>query len=981
MKGRDFMNISERNFEEAIEFDLLNSGYKKEIASNYDTKYGLFLNQLFDFITSSQKEKWEKLISLAGDSAKSIFLERLEKEIKSRGLIHVLRKQFVVRGIYFDLVYFKPNNKINSDLNFLYKKNILTVSRQLFFSPKNNKSLDMVLSLNGFPIVTIEIKNPMTGQDVHNAIHQYKTTRNPNELIFEFNKRSLVHFAVDTNEVYMTTKLNKEKTYFLPFNKGHNSGSGNPSVTIDDYKTSYLWNEVLQKDSLLDIVKRFIHKQEDKLIFPRYHQLDAVRKLCDNAEEKGSGTNYLIQHSAGSGKSNSIAWLAHRLSSLHNEKDEPVFDSVVIITDRKVLDRQLKNTIYQFEHKKGVIEWAEHSSKELAEYLENGTKIIITTLQKFPFALDKIKELPNRKYAVIIDEAHSSQSGEAANAVRETLGEKGDDEDHYNEVEKTIQQKLLSQGKQNNLSFFAFTATPKKSTLEVFGTKVNYEAKPKPFHIYSMKQAIQEGFILDVLRNYTTYNVYYNVFKKISDDPDVDKRKATRAVAHFVASHPETIAEKTKIAIEHFKNFTSTKINGNAKAMLITASRMQAVLYKLAFDKYVRENGYANMKALVAFSGTVIDDTGYEHTEEKMNGGIKESELPEEFKKDEYKFLIVANKYQTGFDQLLLHTMYVDKKIKGINAVQTLSRLNRTTSGKVDTFILDFANDPIDIKESFQPYYQSTSIDKNTDPDTLYDFQQYLDDSLVYYPDEVDAFAKTYFTQTELERKQHAQLDGIINQCRERYNHELDEVEQELFKATVNKYVDTYNYLTQLIPFEDEYLLKLFVFGKRLAMAISKPFAPIEGLGIEKNIDLARLRVVKIGDTSISLDDEDGTTTGGYGIGANNLIEEKSSLSIVIQKINERFGENFSEEGFGGYIQQLVDDGLNNEELINRAKNNKYKEFFNYSFKDTFSDLLFNRMEKNSDAIDKIMNNEELADTLMDYIAMEIYKRSKNKGE
>ncbi len=592
-----------------------------------------------------------------------------------------------------------------------------------------------MLSLNGIPIVTAELKNPMTGQTWQSAVHQYQHDRDPRDLIFDFKKRSLVHFAVDPDEVYMTTRLAWKATRFLPFNLGNGAGAGNP-LNPGGHKTAYLWERVWARDSLLDIIARFMHlevkekkvgakkiKTED-MIFPRYHQLDSVRKLIAHASANGVGNNYLIQHSAGSGKSNSIAWLAHRLASLHNDFDARVFDSVIVVTDRLVLDQQLQNTIYQFEHKQGVVEKIDQDSAQLANALTAGVPIVVTTLQKFPYATEKMGDLPARKYAVIIDEAHSSQSGESAiemkgvlagAAIKEKAKEQAEEEG-LTDTQEEILKTMLKRGKQPNISFFAFTATPKYKTLEVFG-QPGPDGKPIPFHLYSMRQAIEEGFILDVLKNYTTYKTYYGLIKAIEDDPQVDKKKAARALARFMSLHPHNIAQKVEVIVEHFRHFTCHKIGGRAKAMVATSSRLHAVRYKLAFDKYIAQKGYTGIKSLVAFSGTVFDpETRIEYTEVGMNKGIKETELPEKFDTDEYQVLLVAEKYQTGFNQPLLHTMYVDKRLAGIQAVQTLSRLNRTHPGKEDTFILDFVNETQEILDAFQPYYEQTFVGEQAQP-------------------------------------------------------------------------------------------------------------------------------------------------------------------------------------------------------------------------------------------------------------------------
>jgi len=691
----------------------------------------------------------------------------------THGVLSTLRHGFKFYGKTLRIVYFCPAHGLNDELQHKYEAKILGITRQLHYSSKNRNSLDVVLSLNGIPIVTIELKNPISGQTVADAIRQYREDRDPREKIFEFKKRTLVHFAVDTDKVFMTTRLSGEATYFLPFNKGYNGGAGNPPDKFGrNYKTAYLWEEVLAKESLMEILARFLHLQIDEkinehgkkikketMIFPRYHQLDAVRKLVDTAREEGVGHNYLIEHSAGSGKSNTIAWLAHRLSSLHDEQDRRIFDSVVVVTDRVVLDRQLQDTIYQFDHRQGVVEKIEEDSRQLAEALEAGVPIIITTLQKFPFVsqqLSKIFEergesgrlwLPTRNYAVIIDEAHSSQSGETAIELKGVLGgvqlferarEEAKDEDEV-ELERLFRS-MAKRGQQPNISFFAFTATPKHKTLKIFGRN------GEPFHRYTMRQAIEEGFIMDVLANYVTYKTYFKLTKKAADDPNVERKKAAKVLARFMRLHPHNIAQKTEVMVEHFWHHTRHKIGGHAKAMVVTGSRLEAVRYKQKFDKYIEAKGYA-IKSLVAFSGEVEDDKveGVSYTEVGMNDGLKEKELPETFAKPEYRVLLVAEKYQTGFDQPLLHTMYVDKRLSGIQAVQTLSRLNRTHPLKEDTFVLDFVNDAKDIQEAFRQYYEGALMGEEVDPDRLYEIKAELDEAGIYLDDEVDAFASIFY--------------------------------------------------------------------------------------------------------------------------------------------------------------------------------------------------------------------------------------------
>ena len=618
---------TEETFEKAIVEKLIESGgYIAGDPNLFDREIALDKTTLIHFLQQSQPDKWEKLHSIHGANTKENVIKRFVKELSLRGVLDVIRKGFTDYGVKFQTAFFKPESSLNPDSQKLYDANILTVTRQVKYSLKNENSLDLVLGLNGIPVATIELKNQMTGQTVDNAKQQYKFDRDPKELIFQFNKRALVHFTVDTDEAWMTTKLMGEQTFYLPFNKGDNNGKGNP-VNQDGYRTDYLWKDTWAKDSWLDIVGRFIHLEKElvdqdgkksikeKMIFPRFHQYRVVRKLSNHAKEHGPGKNYLIQHSAGSGKSNSIAWLSYRLSSLHNKFDSRVFDSVIVITDRRVLDSQLQDTIYQFEHKEGVVKKIDKKSDQLADAIYHGSNIVITTLQKFPFVIDKISEMEksqgerqSRNYAVIIDEAHSSQGGEASRKMKEVLSAKTLEEAMLEDVdsenddspEDEIRRTMMSRGQQKNLSFFAFTATPKAKTLEVFG-ETGEDGKPAPFDLYSMRQAIEEGFILDVLKGYTTYKTFFKLNKAIDDDPKIDTRKGKIAIARFMSLHPHNLSQKTEVMIEHFRQVVSKKINGQAKAMVVTSSRLHAVRYKLEFDRYLKEKGYTNIKTLVAF--------------------------------------------------------------------------------------------------------------------------------------------------------------------------------------------------------------------------------------------------------------------------------------------------------------------------------------------------------------------------------------------
>lgn len=760
------LNLTEKQFESDIECSLLTyGGYAKGDAKAFDRTVALDVATLISFVKATQPKSWEKYETIYGTSCEKSFVERFCKEVRSLGLLSVLRHGFKDRGITFRVVYWKPETSINHTAQAQYEHNVLHCTRQLHYSVSNENSIDIVLFLNGIPVVSMELKNQFTGQDTDNAIRQYKFDRASKDTIFEFKNRVLVHFAVDLYNVFMTTRLQGVNTYFLPFNQGSNGsgnvgGKGNPQ-NPDGYQTAYLWEKVLAKDSLLEILHKYMHLQveikEDKngnktrketMIFPRYHQLDVVTRLLADVKANGAGHNYLIQHSAGSGKSNSIAWLSHRLSGLHNDLDQKIFRSVIVVTDRKVLDSQLQDTIYQFDHVDGVVQKIDKNAAQLKDAIDNGAPIIITTLQKFPVIYREVMG-QKHNFAIIVDEAHSSQTGEAARKLKKALADtsvaleeyarlEGELEESTPDQEDKILNELATQGQHDNLSFFAFTATPKDKTLQMFGTPTA-DGKYVPYHIYSMKQAIEEGFILDVLKNYVTYKNYYKIIKTIDDDPQIETSSGVKAITRYESLHPHNIAQKTAIMIEHFREVTKKQIGGKAKAMVVTSSRLHAVRYLNEFKRYIKSHGYDDLDVLVAFSGEVHDD-GESYTEEKMNG-IKESQLKATFHSDEYHMLIVAEKYQTGFDEPLLHTMFVDKKLSGVKAVQTLSRLNRTTRGKDSTFVLDFVNSAEDIQKSFEPYYEATVLEQATDPNVLYDLKNTLDKYRIYAQTEIDAFA------------------------------------------------------------------------------------------------------------------------------------------------------------------------------------------------------------------------------------------------
>jgi type I restriction enzyme R subunit len=981
----------EKAFESAIEHHLITqAGYAKTEQAHFDQDRALDTTQLTPFIQDTQAETWDALVKLHGAATETVVLDDLCKAMDSRGSLDVLRHGFKCYGKIVRVAYFAPAHSMNPETQKLYALNRLTVTRQLLFKPTSSKSLDVVLSLNGVPVATAELKNPMTGQTVENAKYQYRNDRDPNDLIFQFKKRTLVHFAVDPDEVYMTTRLAGKSTHFLPFNKGNGTGAGNPE-NPNGYKTAYLWEQVLQRDSFLDILYRFVHLEIDEreiggklvrresLIFPRYHQLDAVRKLEATARAEGPGQNYLVMHSAGSGKSNSIAWLAHRLASLHGADDQRVFDSVVVVTDRRVLDQQLQNTIYQFEHKSGVVVKIDEDSTQLADALKSATPIIITTLQKFPFVTEKIGVLPTRKYAVIVDEAHSSQSGEAAAELRGTLASEAiqqrakqeAEERGLPDYEEEILKAVARRGNQPNLSFFAFTATPKHKTLATFG-RLGADGKPEPFHLYSMRQAIEEGFILDVLRNYTTYKTYYRLIKSVEDDPKLDKRKAARALARFVTFHPYNLAQKTEVMIEHFRTFTKHKIGGKAKAMVVTSSREAAVRYKLEFDRYIAEKGYTDIKTLVAFSGTVVLDVNDDYTEVGMNKGIREKQLPERFGSDEYQVLIVAEKYQTGFDQPLLHTMYVDKRLGDVQAVQTLSRLNRTHPGKDDTFVLDFVNERQDILEAFKPYYEVAAIDEMAEPSQLYGLQAKLAQEQVYYETEVEAFCTVFFKPKQNQTpSDHALLNSSLDPAVKRFS-ALDPAEQEEFKGLLVAFRNLYSFLAQIIPFQDTDLEKLYSFVRFLITKLPK--GARERLEFDDEVRLKYYRLQKISEGSIVLEPgERGTVSGPTAVGTGARHDEQVELSRLIDIVNERFGTSFTpaDELFFSQIREeaAADSALQQAAMANTLEN------FKFVFDKALEGLFIDRMDQNEDIFARYMNDKHFQKVVTNVLLRQVYNQ------
>ena len=1002
--------ISENTFETAIIQTLVETGgYTEGNAGDYSPELGMFKTEVLQFLKDTQAKQWEKLAAIHGGDVENRIIQRLYKEMDLRGSLDVIRNGFVDYGVRFRCAFFKPESGLNPDTIRLYEQNRLKVIRQVYYSKKNKNSVDLVLSLNGLPVATLELKNRFTGQNTSHAKRQYGFTRDNKELLFAFKKRALVHFAVDDEEVYMTTRIDGSKTWWLPFNKGHQHGKGNPP-NPEGYRTDYLWRDILAKDSWLEIIGRFVHLQTEefefegrtrkkqKMIFPRFHQLVSVRKMTAHARENGAGHNYLVQHSAGSGKSNSIAWLSYRLSGLHNEQNERIFDSVIVVKDRRGVGLQLQNTIYQFEHKSGVVQRIDKDSQQLADAIAGSANIIITTLQKFSFVIDKVGELPSRTYAVIIDEAHSSQGGEASKKMKEVLSNsksrkddkgalevrepypkygEGDDTEPVESqdlVNHYIEQSAAARGSQANLSFFAFTATPKYKTLAVFGYK-DANGKPQPFHLYSMRQAIEEGFILDVLQNYTTYSLYFKLSKAIENDPEINKKKAAQAIGRFVSLHPHNLAQKTEIIIEHFRQVVAARIGGRAKAMLVTSSRLHAKRYFEEFNRYIKDKGYEKeIKILVAFSGKVFDDNFPDGITEPQLTGFGEKELPRAFNQEEYKILIVADKYQTGFDQPLLHTLYVDKPLSGVKAVQTLSRLNRTAPGKEDTFVLDFVNDRETILESFQPYYEITTVSEEPEPNHLYDLKAKLDEWQLYLTSEIDALAKIYFNPTtRMTAGTQAKLYSFIDPAIDRYKAIESEDEKEEFKKSLRTWTNLYSFLAQIMPFREPEFEKFYTYAKLLLTKLPKRDLS-ESMKLVDEVAMEYYRLQKIKEGSIDLiSGEDGELDGLSEAGIKRAKEEKAALSEIIDVLNERFGTEF-EEADRLFFEQIEAELMEDATLKTQAKVNKL-DTFKYAFEEMFIDKLIERMDQNQDIFEKILEDQSFGGLVKELMMKKVYAR------
>jgi type I restriction enzyme, R subunit len=916
---------------------------QRDCALHYDAATAVDKGLLFQFLKSTQPDAWKTLEDHYRSEAQNEVIKRLEKALKEHPTHKVLREGIkLVPNIQFALCFFKPASNLNPELTRLFSANILSVMRQVKYSSKNNNAIDIVTFVNGIPVVTMEVKNLLTKQNFKHAETQYRKDRAPSgEPLLTFKRGAIVHFAVDQDNVSMTTRLMNGKTRFLPFNRGRNGGAGNPDVANEN-RVAYLYQDqpdakaIFSREVLLDLIGRFIHLErsegKETLIFPRFQQVDAVRKILNDARLKGAGRNYLIQHSAGSGKSNTIAWTAHQIITLHDDNDQPLFDTAIIVTDRLVLDRQLQNTISGFAQVKGVVKKIDGTSRDLKAAIQSGARIIITTIQKFGTEhLSALSGQSNKNFAVIIDEAHSSQSGKAAQAMADALTR---EDELYQDIDDFILAQQKARGPQRNISFLAFTATPKNVTLERFG-RIGSDGKPHPYHLYSMRQAIEEGFILDVLQNYMTYKAYFQLEKTIEDDPAFKGRKAQAKVARFASLHPTAIDQKVEVIVEHFRRHVAKELDGQAKAMIVTQSREHALRYWQHITRYVEEKGYTDLKALVAFSGDLTVD-GQEWTEATANG-FAETELPKRFDTQEFQVLVVAEKYQTGFDQPKLVAMYVDKKLAGLQAVQTLARLNRMYTNK-KTFVLDFQNTMEDVKEAFAPYFETTSLEERTDLNQIYDLETRISGSHYVLKDEVERFAKVFY-KGNLTDQDRLALEGTVRLSVERFILDEDEASKEEFRQLLKSFMRFYVFVAQVVALNDIWLEELYVYVSWLSRLLPSREIPADIAITDDMLTLEAFKLQEGEKGSASLNPGETTTLSPITeFGANAYTEEEEkSLSEIIQSFNDRHGTKFTQEDFLRFEQ--VNRNIMNDDMKEMMRNNPADVVYN-----AFSQAFFQGM-------------------------------------
>lgn len=1001
------MDTKEKKFEEDIEYSLLHQGgYVKGNQETYDKYRAIDMPVLISFIQKTQQKMWQRYLNVYGDKAEKQLYDIFQDNVSQNGLIHVLRNGVMDRGMKIMFAYFEPASSLNDDLVEKYNTNILTETRQFSYSKQNHNTIDIVLSLNGIPIVALELKNQLTGQSVDNAKHQYMYDRDPKEFIFNFNNRILVYFCVDLYNVFMTTHLDGDKTRFLPFNQGTNGAgnvgsAGNPE-NPDGYATSYLWEKVLCRPMLLSLIQRYISREESKsvyilpngktatrtsvgLIFPRFHQLDVVEKLVSDTRASEHGKNYLIEHSAGSGKSNSIAWLTYRLASLHDTGNKEMFQSVFVVTDRRVLNRQLQATILGFEHLEGQIVTITDSdnSSKLRDAINDKKRIIITTIHRFPIICQELDSHKGKKFAIIVDEAHSSQSGIAAQKLRSALADtdaalkemaeleaKTDEsiKDSMDELTET----LLSQGQHDNEYFYAFTATPKPKTLQTFGV-LRPDGTYDAFHHYSMRQAIDEGFILDVLQFYTTVDSSYKIVKSIPENPEVEEEPATRAIKEYHDNHQYVINQQIAIIVEKFREVTLKKINGKAKAMVVSPSRAHAVRYYLAMKEYCDQHGYKDVKPLVAFSGTVTY-LGKEYTEPQMNSAdgqkITETNLPLYFASDMYNVLIVADKYQTGFDEPKLHTMFVLKQLHGVKAVQTLSRLNRCCPDKIDTYVLDFSNTAESIRDSFKPFYEDTLLGEPVDVNTVYKYLNKLQSYHLWSQADIDALYEVYSKNQD--NVSIGKLTSILKPVTDAFN-ELETETKFDVRFNIRAFIRFYAYMAQIVRTYDRDLFKTYIFCEYLFRVIPK--TPHESVDLQNKLSLeySSFKVQPSGSIVLNPTGKDKTLKGEKGGNKANPNDKRDLLANIIDKINIMYAGNFTEAD--KVIVETIYDQLQSKKklLQKQAQSNNAEMFTTSIFPKTFGDVARDCFSKQTEAFTRLFQDKQLYERVMTAMAQAIY--------
>ena len=986
--------LSEKEFQKYILEKLKSIGYEVWPATQYDRLFAVDRQELFRFLNATQPETMTALNKVYKAETENTIVAAINaEETKARGSrLNVLKHGIDISNMHLDLLYTQPATTFNTELNKLYEKNIFSVSEEVWAS--DDERIDLVIFLNGLAIMTFELKANTAGQNYHDAIYQYRTQRSPKTRLFRFKAGALVNFAMDLEEVYMTTKLDGEATFFLPFNMGNgqgiNAGAGNP-IFEDEYSVHYMWDNILEKDSIIEIISKFMFievkenkdettgkvKTSESVIFPRYHQLDVLRKLLADVKVNHSSQNYLLQHSAGSGKTNEIAWLAHRLASLHDDDNKVIFDNIIICTDRVVVDRQLQQAVLALDHKSGFIRVMDDkcNSADLGKALTGNTKVIVTTIQKFPYVVGTVNNLANKTFAVIIDEAHSSTAGKNMAAVTYVLSE-GEISEEPADMEDIIMDEIARRGKQKNVSMFAFTATPKPTTLQLFG-RLNSKGQREAFHIYSMKQAIEEGFILDVLQNYITYSTYYHLNKEIQDDPMFQTSSAKRQIARFVDLHETNISQRIEVIIEHFRTTVMSELGGHAKAMVITASREAAVKYRQAFEDYVSRKGYKDIRALVAFSGSVKID-GKEYTEPGMNG-FAENKLTAEFDKDDYQVLLVADKYQTGFDQKKLCAMYILKKLHGVSTVQTLSRLNRICPPyEKQTFVLDFVNDYDSIIKDFSKYYATTVLSNSVSPSSVYDIEAKLDGYYVIDPLDVEEYNELLHKPT-ITAKDKKAMEYLLQKSKRTIETGRDPMEKDEIILTIRHFIRFYEFLIQVTCFEDVELHKKYNFLSALHSYL-KMTLPGGGFNINGLIEASGFAQKKAGEHKKAK------------VNPNPIVKlpvteqivltpaKKERLSAIIAEINSRTGKSYDNDVAVKAMLQIKDLMMKSEELKASAKNNTEKDF-EFAYFDNIDDALIEGLSQNQDFFTLLLQNEEIKKEVLGIFADEIYKSLRNDGE